>query len=488
MKRVGVIDIGSNSVRLVVFDGAARSPAYFYNEKVLCGLGRDLRESGVLHPEGRASAYAAIRRFVALSESMKLTALSAVATAAVREAADGAEFLKEIEVETGLRVMVATGREEATLSAQGVLLGWPEAEGLVCDMGGSSMELARIEKGTITRAETSELGPLMLQSMAEDERRAHVRDTLANLREMFPEKPERLYLVGGSWRAIARLDMARRDYPLLVLHEYVMTPEQTLETAQWCEGQSVETFRDMSESSQQRLSLVPDAAAVLGPLVSAFEPREVAISSYGIREGLLYAHMSKDIRKLDPLLEAAKNMELSGARFPGFGDALYKWIRPLFSGEPKERMRLIRAACYLHDVTWRAHPDYRAEVCFENVTRANLGGLNHRERVFLGFALLNRYKAPNETTRQFPATGLLSEDEMAEAARIGRAMRLGAMLAGGSVKLLRRIKLSADADTVKLLLKSGAEVHAGEVVRKRFEALAATLDRSAVIELENGSG
>lgn len=164
LSRVGVIDVGSNSVRLVVFDGAARSPAYFYNEKVMCGLGRDMGQTGHLHPEGRQRALAAITRFAYLAEGMGLPPLSAVATAAARNATDGPAFQADVQAATGLTLQVIDGEEEARLSAQGVLLGWPRASGLVCDIGGSSMELAHIEEGQIGPCRTTALGPLRLKA------------------------------------------------------------------------------------------------------------------------------------------------------------------------------------------------------------------------------------------------------------------------------------------------------------------------------------
>lgn len=165
LSRVGVIDIGSNSVRLVVFDGAARSPAYFYNEKILCGLGAGLRETGRLNPEGKVRAMSALRRFSRLAEGMGIAPLTNVATAAMRDAEDGAEFSAEIEAETGMAINVIDGEEEARLSAQGVLLGWPEADGLVCDIGGSSMELAEVSNGKIGKRLTSPLGALALDGI-----------------------------------------------------------------------------------------------------------------------------------------------------------------------------------------------------------------------------------------------------------------------------------------------------------------------------------
>jgi len=473
LRRVGVIDIGSNSVRMVVFDGAARSPAYFFNEKVMCGLGRGLRETGVLSPEGRVAALAALRRFMALAVQMELGALSAVATAAVREATDGPDFVKEVWLTCGSRIKIATGREEAKLSAQGVLLGWPDAEGVVCDIGGASMELARIAKGRITATETSPLGPLVLQDRPPEDRAKTIAKHVGKLvKAMGPGAPSRLFLVGGSWRAMARIDMARRDYPLHVLHEYKMTPDAVIETAEWLIGQDPSDLSSLTDTSNARLQLLPTACEVLVPLVKALAPDEVAISSYGLREGLLYSHMSRALRKRDPLLEAARYMEDAGARFPGFGDALYRWLKPLYRHAEKAELRLIRAACLLHDVSWRAHPDYRADVCFETATRANLGGLNHQERVALGVALLHRYKSGGRAQKGEPSLSVLSEAQLQAAIALGKTMRLGAMLSGGSASLLRETWLTLDGDTLHLGMSRKARIHSGEVVERRLAAVA----------------
>ncbi len=394
LKRIGVIDVGSNSVRLVVFDGMARSPAYFYNEKVLCGLGAGLSDTGRLSPEGWERARAALHRFAALASRMELSGMIAVATAAVREAEDGPAFCDQIERETGLQLHVASGSEEARLAAQGVFLGWPDAEGLVCDMGGASMELARVKAGTIHACATSALGPLQLADIADDDKRDKaIRKRIKALRREVPGPTARLFLVGGSWRAIARLDMERIGYPLKVLHGYEPPTPQLLETLEWIRTQEQAQMAAITGTSPQRLSLIPLASRVLAELIRKVEPEAVAISAYGLREGLLYRQMPEPMRLLDPLVEACRHMEQNGARNPGFGDALCRWMMPLFEGRPDADYRLMLAACLLHDVNWRAHPDYRAELCFDSVTRANVAGLNHADRVFLGLALLHRYKA-----------------------------------------------------------------------------------------------
>lgn len=485
LARVGVIDIGSNSVRMVVFDGAARSPAYFFNEKILCGLGAGFAETGRLNPDGWVRAIKALRRFAGLAESMDVSPLVTVATAAVRDAEDGPAFKQEVLEETGLRISIVEGKEEARLSAQGVLLGWPGAQGLVCDIGGSSLELAELKgDGKIGRCRTSDLGPLKLMGLKNGKNavRDHIDKRIAALGKVFKDRPDRLFLVGGSWRAIARIDMERTDYPLKVLHEYRMTPQAVADTIDYIANSDVPSLRAETGASEARMRLVPLAAQVLDRLIKQIGPREVAISAYGIREGLLYEQMSPELKARDPLIEAARHGEAMAARLPGFGRKLYDFVRPIFPDADRSQLRVIKAACLLHDVSWRAHPDYRAELCFDNATRANLGGLTHQERVFLGLSLLHRYKSSRQGTNFEPLLAMLSEEQIQRAEVLGRAMRFGAMFALKDPNEHGLLGYDPKADVLVLRLKTDtARALFGEVSEARLNALAGAMGASAAV-------
>ena len=477
LARVGVIDIGSNSVRMVVFDGAARSPAYYFNEKILCGLGRGLAETGVLNPEGRQRALAAIKRFSILADEMQVTSLTMVATAAVREARDGEDFKTDVELGTGVEMRIIDGTEEARLSAQGVLLGWPGARGLVCDIGGSSMELAEVGDNTVGRRVSSQLGPFRLQQIKGGRKgiRDHVSLTLKDLKDVVGDTHDTLFLVVGSWRAFALLDMERRGYPLTVLHEYEMSPKSIRKTIDWVEKLDLKELRNRTGISPERLSLVPLATVVLRKMLQTFKPQRVYISSYGIREGILFEQMNDDLRAADPLIEASRHLESVNARVPGFGRKLYYFLKPLFRNASADRMRLIRAACLLHDVNWRAHPDYRSESCFDTATRANLGGLDHKGRVYLGLALMNRYKNSGTNSRLTPLLTLLSESEIRHAIMIGRAIRFGAMLSVSGPEAAGELRYFPKKEVLELILHPSRKDLFGEVAEQRFQSLAKTL-------------
>ncbi len=485
LERVGVLDVGSNSVRLVIFDGAARSPAYFFNEKLLCGLGRGVKETGRLNPDGRRRALEAMRRFAKLLEAFKCSRFTAVATAAVRDARDGGEFLDEVERETEIRIRVIEGVEEARLAAQGVLLGWPSADGVVCDIGGSSMELALVSRGAVGDLATTPLGPQMLSGLPGGKKavKAAIRDCVARVAPRFAGS-KRLYLVGGSWRAIARIDMERRDYPLKVLHEYAMTPSDVRETVKLIAEADIESLRARAGASLERMSLVPLASQVLKETVRALGVREIRVSAYGLREGLLFAEMPDQLKQRDPLIEAARFAEAKDSRIPGFGHRLFRFLKPLHRNASDERLRLIRAACLLHDVSWRAHSDHRHEVCFDNVTRANLGGLDHKGRVFIGLSLLHRYKNSRTGSHLEPYFDLLTERERNDAEALGKAMRFGAMFALDAPDRMSRLEWQPKKRILRIILdRDGAQLW-GEVSEARFASLAAALGAECQVKVK----
>jgi len=485
LRRVGVVDVGSNSVRLVVFDGAARSPAYFFNEKIMCALGAGMSETGYLSPEGRKRALSAIARFQILAKGMGTGPLTAVATAAVREASDGPDFCDEVLRDTGLKLWVIDGQEEARLSAQGVLLGWPGANGLVCDIGGSSMELAEVADGMVGKRVTSPLGPLKLREIkgGQKARRAYIDGIVADLATQMGPQKNCLFLVGGSWRAIARIDMERRGYPLHVLHEYHMNARSVAATASYIASQDIEELRQRCEVSPTRMALVPYAIDVLRAVTRQFGPHDIAVSSYGIREGMLYEQMPQRLRERDPLIEACRFAEAKDARLPGYGKTLYKFIRPLFTTVSPDRLRIIKAACLLHDVSWRAHPDYRAEVCFDNATRANLGGLKHSERVFLGMALLHRYSNKRQDTPFEHLFDLLSEKDQQAAEVLGKAMRFGAMLWLKKDAQVGELRWFPRKKILELHLTRRAQPLYGEVAEQRFASLASALGAQTNVKI-----
>jgi exopolyphosphatase/guanosine-5'-triphosphate,3'-diphosphate pyrophosphatase len=482
--RIAVVDVGSNSIRLVVFDRAERAPSYFFNEKLSCGLGARLAATGRLDPEGRVRALALLRRFAALAERMRVAALDAIATAAVREAEDGPDFVAQVERETGLRLQIVAGDEEARLSGLGVLLAEPDADGAMADMGGASMELARLSGGEVRERITLGLGPQRLNGLTGEALLRRIDDEIARGAAAVDGRDRPLYLVGGAWRALAKLQMARTGHPLQVLHGYRLTAEEGAEAAAWATAQQPDALRAVADVSGGRATAAPTAALVLGRLIAGLKPESLFISAYGLREGVYHARLPAAMRRLDPLLEACRRLEATQARFPGFGAELASFVAPVIAGWSPAETRLARAACLLNDVNWRAHPDYRPVGCFETVTRANLTGLDHADRVFIGFALMNRYGGGKRSEDVEAALALLPAARRARAKALGRALRLGAMLSASTPGALDGARLTAEGGALTLTLGPEAADLAGEVVARRLGALADSLGLTPRIAAE----
>lgn len=466
-RRIGVIDMGSNSVRLVVFESATRTPDVFFNEKALCGLGADLASTGRLSPDGKERARAALARFSELAKGMALAGVEVVATAALRDAEDGPAFAAEIERETGFTVRIASGADEARLAAQGVMLGDPGADGVAADMGGASLELVRLSGGEVSFAETTPLGPLRLAAAAQEGVKAVDKVVAQELDAAIKRQPglaetATLYALGGSWRAVVKAHMERTDYPMRVLHGYMIDREAAEEAAAWVAGLTTMELREIAGVSERRAKVTPLAAQVLLGLLKRLRPDVMRLSAFGLREGVLWESMPHALRAADPLIEAARELEGRHARAPGLGDEIWRFVSPVAAFHRPEDRRLAEAVCLLSDVSWRTHPDYRGSASFELVTRNVYGGVDHSDRAYMGLALLYRHKAARRGPLARLAEELLTPERIAEARALGKLLRLASALAGAALGKLPGCRASRrapppDLDAALEGLHGGAE-------------------------------
>lgn len=480
--RVAVIDIGSNSIRLVVYDALARSPLALFNEKVLCGLGRGVEKTGNLNPDGVAQALTALERFAALAAGMRVVRLDVIATAAVRDARDGRAFVEAVERMTGLTVRVISGEEEARLSAMGVLSGTPEADGLVGDLGGGSLELVTLDRGVIGEQVTLPLGPLRLMETGATRQNGLVRlidQHLESLPWLSKAKGRPFFPVGGSWRAIAKLHMEQTAHPLHIIHHYGIPAGEAREFAALMGRQSRSSLEKMA-GSRRRLDTLPFASLVFERLLRVAQPSKVVFSAYGLREGHLYSMLTPEAQRADPLLASAADW---AQRFVRMGDPslLMAWTAGLFAGEDDNAIRLRHAACLLSDVGWAEHPDYRAEHAFLRILRYPFPALDHDERAFLALAAHARYAGAIDAQPTQGARSLLSEGQALKALVLGLALRLAHTLSGGATALLERTSLKVSGERLVLTLPDDGTVPSGEAVQRRVDALAKALNRKGDI-------
>jgi exopolyphosphatase / guanosine-5'-triphosphate,3'-diphosphate pyrophosphatase len=490
--RIGIIDLGSNSLRLAVFErqGAALFP--LLNEKVMCGLARGLSATGRLNREGMALALVNLRRFVALARAISVDHLAVLATAAIRDAGDGRAFAERVARECNVPVKVIDGAEEARLSAAGVLAGFPEADGIVGDLGGGSVELVRVgphvagmpgDEARIGRGISLPLGPLRLAEFEGNAKAvAEAVDRVLSSAPVTRAGPgQSLYLVGGAARAIARLHMEHAHYPLHIVHHYTITRSEAEGFFDIIGRLSRKSLERITTIARKRLEVVPLAALILRRLIAAIGPQRVVFSAYGLREGYASELVPPAERAPDPLIAACIKIAQTQSRFLPEGDRLLEWTAPLFPNLPARARRLHRAACWLGDFAWIEHPDYRAQEAFTRSLRLPFAAITHPERVFIASVLHTRYGGAADDPVREPTRALLDPRALSEVYTLGLALRLAYTLSGGLVELLAETWLGRDRGNLVLEVPAASGLFAGETVQRRLDAVARSVGFVAVV-------
>lgn len=474
--RCAVVDLGSNSVRLVVFEGRCRNPLPIFNEKAVLRLGRGLQDSGELNPDGVTKALAVMRRYHALARAMGAAPFEVLATSAVRDARNGPAFVAGLSsFMPDVPIHVLSGAEEALLSAEGVLGGIPAASGILADIGGGSLELVRLERGATGAAETLRLGVIRLADRAGGDvarARAIAEADLASVPWLGGGAGEDLFLVGGAWRALARIHMAQTAYPLGIVHHYTISREEARDLAGVIAMAGRRGLDRMPGVPRRRAEDLPFAAAVLRRLLRITGARRVIFSANGLREGWYLRQLPLHVRAADPMREGARELAARFGRDPALPPALAAWTAPLFPDESETDRQLREAAVCMSDTGSHDHPEFRAEQAFLRILRQPGIGLDHHARAFLALAVALRYDADMETGFVRPARLLLDEASARRAGILGTALRLAYMLSGGTPDLLAATGISVKAGRLVLRLEPEGGVFISESVTQRLEQLA----------------
>ena len=480
--RVAIIDIGSNSVRLVVYDGPRRIPFTLFNEKVLAGLGADLGTTGRLSEEAMDRSLKALARFRRLCADMDVTDIRCVGTAAVRDATNGQAFVERV-AELGLSVRVLSGEEEGRTSAFGLISGMPEADGIMGDLGGGSLELVRVRNGEVLRSLSVPLGVLRVREIRARGKNGLAEKVAAALSHADWRKDGQglpFYMVGGSWRALARVDMLAQNYPLPIFQGYEMTPARVPVLQTLLANIDRNTLKAVPSLSGGRIPTLPDAAAVLGEIIANLRSSRLVVSAYGLREGLLFQGLPAEIVSQDPLLVAARVEGDAQGRFAGHGDLIDQWIAPLFVEDDPSLRRIRHAACLLADVGWRANPDFRAERGLETGLHGNWVGITPAERAMLGQALYTSLGGGQAATGSFRR--LTTDAALERAVQWGLAIRFAQRLSGGVAAALERASIALEEEMIVLCLRDEERALIGEAAERRLKQFAQAMGKGYRIE------
>ncbi len=482
--RVGIVDIGSNTVRLVVYETHTKLPIPIFNEKVQCALAREMGKTGRLNPRGIDGALRSLARFSRLAAAMEVTRLELVATAAVREASDGVAFVEQVEAATGHPVHVLSGAEEARLAAVGLLNGVPDADGVLGDLGGGSLDLVGLDGGRIGNFATFPVGHLRLAEDAgwnRQKARLLIDSALEGLPWLAGMSGRSLYAVGGSWRGLARIFIEQTHHPLHVLDNYKVHFLDALRLSRLIADLNENMLQKLTSVRQGRLDTLPYAAIALSALIEAARPEQVVFSGFGMREGQMLELLPPDLRPQDSLISACESQAKRTGRFAIHGQEILDWMTPLFSGETQAERRLRLAVCLLSDIGWTEHPDYRAHHAYQRVLRVPYPGLTHPDRAMMALATFVRYGRDVADPLLNGTPSLLDESSIALSRTIGLALRLAHTLSGGAPGLLAQTRLKIEKDRLILVLPADNAVFLSDAVERRLKQLAASKGLKAKI-------
>jgi exopolyphosphatase/guanosine-5'-triphosphate,3'-diphosphate pyrophosphatase len=488
---LAVIDVGSNSVRLVIYERLGRSATPLFNEKELCGLARGVGAKGHLDSEAVASALAAVRRFVALCKQMQVSALYALATAAVRRASDGAEFMAALEAATGGPVSVLSGTEEARLAALGVVSGVHRPDGVAGDLGGGSLEVVDVSAKGIGTGESFPLGGLTLEEAAERSiKKAEkiVAEVLSGSKVLAGGEKRAFYAIGGTWRSLARLHMRQTGYALHVTHHYTIAPDEAQDFCRMVARRDLDSIDSIEVVSRNRRPLLPYGAVVMEQVIKRMRPSAIVMSALGMREGLLYDLLDVSEKARDPLLEACGELAYLRSRSPRAVLELAPWCETVFQAigmdETADEVRLRQAACLLADIGWRTHPEYRGEQSLNLISHAAFIGIDHPGRAYLALANFYRHEGLIDEALSPRIRELASTRLMERARALGAALRVAHLISGGTADVVVRTKVEVRGRALTLVLPPDLAPLNGARVTRRLGVLAKLAGLEPVIAVE----
>jgi len=487
---VAVIDIGSNSVRLVVYEALERSLITIFNEKALCGLGREVQSTGLLAPDAVERALMALRRFRALCRIQQVGKVLAIATAACRDASNGPDFIKEAERICGVPIEILSGPREAKLSALGVVSGIHRPDGIVGDLGGGSLELIDVRGNAVRSGVTLPLGSLALQdsshkSIKQAER--IVRSDLIDVAQLKAGRGRTFYAVGGTWRALARIHIIQSGYPLGVMHGYSIPAAEALEFARRLRRLAATgMLADIEAIAEARRPLMAYGALVLEYVIRVARPKTIMFSTFGVREGLLYSMLPDAERAKDGLLTAAQELNELLSRSARHARELIEWtdrfVRVVKLRETEEDKRLRHAACLLSDIGWRVHPDHRGEQTMTQIINGNFGDISHQGRAFVGLAVFYRYAGLSDENQPPTIIQDLVTAAMLERARVlGAAFRVAHLISAARPGVLPATHFRSEGRKLMLVFEHRMVDLVADRVGGRFKQLARLVGRTGSI-------
>jgi len=437
LKKLAIIDMGSNSIRLVlVHIGRDGNYKIVHDLKESARLAKDFCPEQIIKPQQAGIAVKIMKMFSHLCASQHPDEIIVVATDAVRRALNREEFLERIRTESGFEVRVLTGREEAFFDYLGVVNSMQVENALLMDIGGGSTELVRVRDrqaegmvslpfGAINLAELYGLKYEELKSVLFKH-----WDGISWLKSM--EQPV-LVGIGGSFRNIGRIDRRMKNYPLDLPHNYQMAGDDVKQIHSYISSKPEKQRKKLKGLSRERADIIIGATSMVHAFLEYGRIEEVRISGYGLREGIIYDHINGPDRVPEDVLERSiinniqnYHLDYKHARTVyRLTWSLYKQLESICSGG-EDLSRVIKTAAMLHDCGIVINYYQQNEHILYTMLNLEINGLSHRELVLSAcVAAYHDKKTPVHVSRFAP---LLQSSDLPIIREAGVLLRLARSL------------------------------------------------------------
>ena len=484
---MAIIDIGSNSIRLVIYASQGRYPFPLFNERANCRLGEGVGDDGMLREERIEVALATLARFAKILGSMGISKVHAVATAAVRRAKNAEQFTRPAAALLNHEISVLSQQAEAYHVARGLTLNLPRATGLVADLGGGSIEIIKLSEGQIERSASFDFGHLS------DVKRSQINAAFAATDWISAAAPKRLYGVGGSFRAFASAYIKQSGYPLPVLHGLTIPTKDARGLLTAFAGKSPE----LGGVPLGRQKTMPVAAKIIDCLLDHCGAKEIYTSGTSIRDGVLAERELNDDERSDFLQAVCGEISKASHRFADVPDSLFRFLRPLggsLADAPEKAdksrrrkfERLLQAACLMSDLCWNEHEDIRGDIGARRVLGLPVNCVSHKERIWLATAIYHRYVGHKTNKSRPPELGaILGRKRRSEATTVGLGLRFALMFSGGTANCLEYLSLTNEAGVLTLRVMEQGRSLLDKHTCRRFAQLAQSASLIPEIEQES---
>ena len=478
-KREAVIDLGSNSIRMLIYEDFEKSQIPIFNEKAVCSLGNSLELTGKLDPLGVQYSISVLERFKNILNNSKVNSVNIFATAAVRDAKDGPYFKSVVEKIFDNEIEVLTGEQEAERSALGVILGFEKVNGIVADLGGGSLELAKVKNGVIEKKASLPIGILRLFNRPKKKKSKKISDiiseNLSSVNWLKKTKVKNLYVVGGVWRTLLKADIFLKKYPLNVLHQYQLTGEDALSLCHRLDDKKKLSSLKVDQITKSRTNYVPIATNILKQLLLLTAPEKLLCSISGVREGTLITKSGYKLTEQD-LLD--NFIEYSAFRTGDYGEnylKYYNFIKDIFSDNENFPTRLLKPTCSLSNMDWGLGAYQKAELVFAQILNTPALSLSHSDRIKIALAGFWRHCS----VKYYPDrdyVSLLSNNEILIARQVGAALRLASGIAAISTIFLDNLSLTKKGNTIIFSVPNQHSQIVTKSVQKRLKSLSKEMD------------